>query len=109
MQVEVVLTAYLFGWLEVVFDGGLHLMPEVLRLTEVKYGRMTDYGVEKGNPKPSQDRLLGMVYCVQPAHPLPTMLSENTQKKLRLLRNQLLMGVRIPPCIFEKLCDCSPL
>lgn len=59
------------------------VMPEVLRLTEVKCGRMTDYDVEEGIQNHPKIRLLGMVYCVQPAHPLPTMLSENTQKKLR--------------------------
>ena len=58
-------------------------MPEVLRFTEVKCGRITDYDVEEGIQNHHKIRLLGMLYHVQPAHPLPTMLSENTQKKPR--------------------------
>ena len=78
-------------------------MPEVLRFTEVKCGRMTDYNVKEGIQ--NKIRLLGMLYRVQPAHPLPTMPSEET----KALRNQLRMGIWIPSCIFEKLCGCSPL
>ena len=57
------------------------VMPEVLRFTEVKCGRITDYDVEEGIQNRHKIRLSCMLYSMQPAH--PAMLSENTQKKPR--------------------------